>query len=333
MPPKKNHPGRAQRRADKANPGRIPVEPIPIPAGFRRRAFLFAFKWRIRSRFLFRDRFKEKDQIKLGFVLTLYIAGVGVGMAAYSAPVPVEFFYLAYMLVGLATLLLVVKIWWVVKSRNLFIVGQILALAIGTFLFVELRRIEVARELLLLRGSLIPANDPIDKSDLCGLPKKDLLIAIMGDDMTVVSPTNRLNVVSSDRVLADGGHDLLYLERAASGTVTVNLHAMDTEGKTVLDISENTFEINRNRILDSLSPPRPDKSTILVRDEQGSNLKIRLMNRNTISFRGRLYLGKHYIDFRDKGIFLGPPDRLAVNGGCVIKTNPAGAVIGLMGVQ
>jgi hypothetical protein len=327
----KKRPNRADRRAGKPPTGRIPMEPMPVPAGLRRKIFLFAFKWRIRSRVLFRG-IKEKDSVKPGFIFTLYVAGVGVGMAAYSTSIPSEFFYLAYLLVAVATLLLVIKIWSITKSQTLLIGGQTTALVIGVLLCVELMRIEVGRELLLLNGSLIPANDTMDKADFCGLSQKDLLVTILSNDLTVVSATSRLNIVSSDLVLADGGHDLLFLERGRNGTVTVNLHARDTEGKAILDIDENVFEINRNKILDSLSPPRPDKSTILIRDEQGSDLKIRLMNRNAISFRGRIYFGKRYVSFRDKGIFTGPPDSPFLDGACLIQ-NSTGAIIHLTGAK
>jgi hypothetical protein len=76
----KKRPNRAERRAGKKPTGRIPMEPMPVPASLRRKAFLFVLKWRIKSRIRFRE-IKEKDSVKPGSIFTLYATAVAIDLA------------------------------------------------------------------------------------------------------------------------------------------------------------------------------------------------------------------------------------------------------------
>jgi len=121
----------------------------------------------------------------------------------------------------------------------------------------------------------------------------------------------------------------LSIDRGKSGSVTVNAQVFDDEGKAIVQIDENHFFINRNAILDSLSPPRPNESTILIRDQHGGVLKIQLMNSNTLLFQGKFHVGERYVEFANDGIFKGPPRSPWINGPCLDMNGNSGSVLGL----
>lgn len=254
-------------------------------------------------------------------------------MATYSAPIPEDFFYFAYLAVFVATALWALERWASVGTFRVkhIVSWEIFVLIIGVGLMGQLRRIQVGRELLSLNGVLFPSSIsplypppcPLDKT-----PRDKALVAMLGG-FVAISPTDHLTVISADRIMPDGSHRLLSVDRDQSGQVTINLYVFDREGKVVLEINRNHFQINRNRFLDSLAPPRPDKSTILIQDEEGNDLKIRLLNPNIVSFSGRLYFaGNHYADFADDGISTGPPPTpRGMAGFCVNMGQSNGAVI------
>lgn len=239
-------------------------------------------------------------------ILGIYSVGIAIAMGTYMAPIPSEFFYLAYILVGAATVLALCKAWAYIPMWRWrwLIFGEIILIVLGIILGWEIRRIQIGRELLALNGVLIAANDPLlgHPSCLSQLPSTDL-IAVLGDNLAVAAPTNRIKLVDIDRLLPNGSNDILWIDRNANGEIAVNAYVLDKEGKVVLEIDRNNFLINRNRIFDTLAPPRPDKSTVVIRDEEGNELKIRLMNRNTVFVRGKLYfLGDRYVDFGKDGV-------------------------------
>ena len=191
-----------------------------------------------------------------------------------------------------------------------------------------IHHLSVQEELLSLNGVLIPANDPLPKPFPCPLVPNGKSLVVLVGNVTLLSSIDQLRVVAFDEKLPNNDNTLLSIDRGADGKVTVNVYALDDEGNVILEIDQNRFLINRNKILDSLSPPRPDKSTISIKDQKGGDLRIRLMDRNTLSFKGRLYfVGKNYVDFREGGIFVGPPDHLIVGNLCVNLNRTTGGLI------
>jgi len=127
---------------------------------------------------------------------------------------------------------------------------------------------------------------------------------------------------------SDGDDIFLSADLKPSGDFVINAKVLDDEGKSVMLIDQNQFLINQNEIFNSLSAPRPDKSTILIKDNKGNQLKIRLLNRNTVLFQGKLfYKGNHFVEFGEDGVYLGPPRELIMSHTCVQSGGFGGAIL------
>lgn len=239
-------------------------------------------------------------------ICTLWTTGIGVGMAAYSPPVPEEFFYLSYLLLVGAILWSVgaylcsnfigIKKWS--KNQHVYRAWQIIVpvgvLLLGGRCLLWVRSIQIGRELLSMKGVLAPGNASTPSRIEC---RNDNMMKIDLGGIVVETPNDHVTVLGS--VKKSGSHDvdkvLIALDRE-NGAVALTLHAYNQDMKEVINIDRNNFEINRNLIFDSVSPPRPNPNTIRVRDEEGNRLTIRLTNKNLVTFRGNLYFfpGEQY---------------------------------------
>jgi hypothetical protein len=114
---------------------------------------------------------------------------------------------------------------------------------------------------------------------------------------------------------------LLGIKRLPDNNIALIAHVFGSDEKEIIDIDQNHFLVNRNAILDSLSPPRPDLSTLLLHDSYGNVLKIRFANKRWVVFSGKLYLrGSEYIETTDNGLNIEPNhSRLGLK--CVILAN------------
>jgi hypothetical protein len=103
----------------------------------------------------------------------------------------------------------------------------------------------------------------------------------------------------------------------ANGSAALTAHVTGEDGSIVMNVDKNSFEINRNRILDSLSPPRPNRSTIAIKDDHGNRLTVRLLNKNSIEMAGKIHLrGRQYAVIDDDGITIYPA-KLNFSGLCL----------------
>ena len=224
-----------------------------------------------------------------GIIMFLWPTGFGVGMASYSDLIPRECFYISYALLCAATL-------WSIgaflasdvlrrlreekrpKTRMAMIIPvPLLILALGVFVIAKIAHIQRARELMRMNGVLVPANDKT--TDPCPCPgahaSPSALRLCLGATI-VVAESNSIVVVGHGR---DRQDQIIFLgvDRLKNNTLELTSNILDDDGKVVMSINNNHFEINRNRILDSLSPPRPDKSTIIIKDSNGNKLTVGLV--------------------------------------------------------
>ncbi len=183
-------------------------------------------------------------------------------------------------------------------------------------------------ELSQYNGVLYPANDPDPPLYCEGIPASALKL-VFGEgkgDFTIIAEGKHAWVIVAHHNDPPEDKVLLGIERQPDGTVSLTARIMGEDGKSIANIDNNTFEINRNKILDSLSPPRTDLSTIILRDEYGNKLKIRFMNKRSISFLGKLYYRPgEYVEADDKGFRVMPNNSSWKGRTCFILSNPEGA--------
>jgi hypothetical protein len=168
-------------------------------------------------------------------------------------------------------------------------------------------------------GVLYPANDP-DPATRCGeLPSSALRFDFGGT--TIVEKANYASIVTRENIDPSKNKVLLGVNRLPDGSVSLIAHITGPDEKVIVDIDQNHFFINRNEILDSLSPPRTDLSTIFLRDPYGNALKIRFANKRWIIFSGKVYFrDKEYIETTDNGLNIEPShNRLGLR--CIILAN------------
>jgi hypothetical protein len=180
----------------------------------------------------------------------------------------------------------------------LFVIGTIASY----FTFKEQR----IHELSQFNGVLYPANDP-DPPTLCTIP--DSALRVFVGKSTIFSEGQHIRVIARQRSEPLEDIVLLGIERTSNGTLALTAHIVGEDQKVIMDIDSNHFEVNRNMILDSLSPPRPDLSTIVLKDEYGNKLKVRFINKHSVTFQGKVYYRPgYYIEAYEEGFKLIPPN-------------------------
>jgi hypothetical protein len=158
------------------------------------------------------------------------------------------------------------------------------------------------------KGILIPANepDPQGPCDARGLSQSASMKVYAGRQ-EVITHGSSLAVVSWVR---EGMPNMILLgmHREKGDTVEVTANIIAEDGKSyIAQIDKNTFEVNGNQIFNSFSPPRPDLSTLALKDQQGNKLRIKLINQRSIEFQGRLYFKPgHFLEVNANGIRIGP---------------------------
>lgn len=153
--------------------------------------------------------------------------------------------------------------------------------AIFIFCVIATRTIWNKKELSQMYGVLIPANDQSPDTACRGnLPDKALVLYFGGS--TFFSSSQGVSIIKSQE------QDILRLDRSPDGTATLTADIRDKDGKTIALISKNKFAVNRNSIIESLFY-RPDYSTINLTDEYGNNFRVRYLNKQMLTFSGKLY--------------------------------------------
>lgn len=118
---------------------------------------------------------------------------------------------------------------------------------------------------------------------------------------------------------------LLGVERLPNGNISLIAHITGQDGKVIVEIDQNNFWVNRNAILDSLSPPRTDRSTILLRDSYGNVRRIRFANKRFVTFSERIYIREGmYLETSSTGVKLVPGQKIQ-GPACFELSNPKGA--------
>lgn len=249
-----------------------------------------------------RPWFRNKHSV--GIILTLWTAGLSIGMASYSSAIPKDFFDISYALLLAAIVWSVGSFWsssFLVNKRvetdnraeykAWVVIVPVLVLTFAVFCVLKIHSIQIARDLSELNGVLIPANDADPPSPCSAELVSESPLRLYFGHMSVVTRFEKAALITLPEPKGDEDYDpiLLGIERAEDGSIALRANVVDRDRKVIVRIDRNHFEINRNLILDSLSPPRPDSSTILIKDEYGNVLKIRLLNKNSVFFEGKLY--------------------------------------------
>ena len=179
----------------------------------------------------------------------------------------------------------------------------VLFACIGIVCILGTARQKYIWELSLLNGVLYPANDP-DVPNVCSGQSGDFLkVSFGGGGMGATTSEDHLWLVTKQKNDSLQKDVVLGIERLQNGNVSVIAHVIGQDGKTILDIDPTHFAINRNEILDDLSPPRTDLSTIELRDGYDNKLKVRLINNHMVLFVGKLYLTPgEYIEANKSGV-------------------------------
>jgi hypothetical protein len=115
---------------------------------------------------------------------------------------------------------------------------------------------------------------------------------------------------------------------------TLVAHLVDKDRKQVVNIDENHFEINRNELFDALLPPRPDASTIHVKDAYGNEFTIRQLNKHAFSFKGMVFYmpPDGYVRVDDHGLTVQPNNsQINLGGNVCIHASGSGEAV-LVGV-
>jgi len=145
--------------------------------------------------------------------------------------------------------------------------------------------LKVHKDLESLDGVLVPANDPYPDDISCAVPTGSL--ALIYGDSVIYADNNHLSILSVDT--AQSHKELLSLERDKNGDVFLNADVRTADDRLVVSISKNHFEVNQNNVMDSHAP-RPDRSTINLKDQYGHVLEIRYINRHAVRLVGTFSL-------------------------------------------
>jgi hypothetical protein len=175
--------------------------------------------------------------------------------------------------------------------------------------------IELKHNLLKYAGVLLPATDatPPNSCHLLESDKGSLLLLLLGDGdaAMVYSLPHTAMVIGGTSWLVGGDTAAISLERAKSGSIAVDLDIKDAQGRIIVRMGKDGFQVNQHLIL---GMKRPDRSTLIVSDEYGNEvLNARYINRRVfrltgiIRLRGRApipisYPGMHNFCLTTKGL-------------------------------
>jgi len=201
-------------------------------------------------------------------------------------------------------------------------IGVVAVVALSC-LFVTYRWQEQWR-LKQFEAVLIAANDP-DPPTGCQIPPSAMRFYL--GKLTIFSEGDQLRIVEKLEP-KEKNRLLLGVKREGDGIATFTAHIVGQDEKEIVNVDKNVFEINRNAIFDSLSPPRSDRSTISIKDEYGNQLTVRYLNNHSFSFTGKIfYRPGAFIQIDDNGLTSEPIEWGIRGGGCIRLSNPEEALV------
>ncbi len=142
-------------------------------------------------------------------------------------------------------------------------------------------RIELARELSLNHGWLVPADDPDPTANPCAGPftPKNVLKIHLGKIMAYGSGFPY-------PILAVDGKKELFVDRDEKGRVAISLDIRSPDERIIATIEKGKFAVNQNNFLDM---EHPDRSTLIVRDQYKKQvLNVRYKNRTNLELSALL---------------------------------------------
>jgi hypothetical protein len=176
-------------------------------------------------------------------------------------------------------------LFWKWSIPSLIIVTLILA-----GLFVNSKR--EARELSLLYGILVPANDPFPPNS-CGNIDQNHIAIFLGSQISVTSvfPHKIVEVERVPRVVVD---------RDKNGRLILIVDILSEDGKVIARLDRDGFVVNQNNFL---RMKRDDRSSLSVEDQYGHLvLKARYLNSRALSLQGVLHYKNRVITFTENGL-------------------------------
>ena len=157
-------------------------------------------------------------------------------------------------------------------------VGFITIVFVGSVAFIYEKKL--TKELQSLKGRLIPASDPTPPSS-CGDIPHDAVILFFGDNASIARGFPHNVLVS--RILGP----VIVLDRSREGYIAVRMDIRTADGKIVVRLNEDGFNINAHTIWEM---SRPDRSTLIVTDEYGGEtLNIRYLNSQAMRITGSFH--------------------------------------------
>lgn len=249
-------------------------------------------------------------------VTALWVAGLTMGVGAYAPQIRVQAFYLAYALLVAAfvwslgsfwtSAFLRGKKWEKVRAkkkrpatkkktlRRFYIwaasISLLISAAFGAGLWLTWST-QVSRQLSEMGGVLIPANDP-EPQLRCSRPLTNSLGIFYGTSASFFEGDRA--TIFAVNVRGRNGRTqqipILQAERRPDGSIGINADIRSSDGKIIVQVSNNEFYINDNTILRAFNP-RPDRSTLNLKDEFGNSFRIRLLNRHSIRVSGKFFIG------------------------------------------
>jgi hypothetical protein len=141
--------------------------------------------------------------------------------------------------------------------------------------------IEVARELGLSSGPLLPSDDPSPSHSTCQENPPDAVFIYFGTAVVSYAPAG----FTHHAVIRVGNHDLLSLDRDAKG-VTVSAEIFDADG-ILVEIDHGKFKVYRP---DFIKREHPDLHTLVVYDKwNNKRLGVRYLNPHAIDITGSFF--------------------------------------------
>jgi hypothetical protein len=147
-----------------------------------------------------------------------------------------------------------------------------------------IRETQTAYELSLMAGVLLPANDP--SPTICA-PRNDELAVYMDEKgfETAVFPQTIFSIRNVP---------VISIDRTSSGEVTLSLDIRSADGKLIVRMRNNRFQINKNNYF---SMKRPDLSTLIVYDQNGAEvLNARFLNPHAFRLSAKIHSSGEFLD-------------------------------------
>jgi len=191
------------------------------------------------------------------------------------------------------------------------------------------RNAQNEHELAQNQDWLYPANDPIPYPE----NECDRRFPLSDDEIALYLGNYRLTagsdvrmwgvIIPQDRRIAS---PVLVVEQDSHHRIAIDLDLRSKDGRIIARINRNFFVLNSNNIL---SKERPDRSTIVVTDQEGTEvLRMRYLNPHAIHMTATFYVvgqKKPVVIREDKQDMGGGP--LVFSGGCSTPVMPKDAAM------